>query len=370
MGRLTGSDGLRKYSYASVSFCPFSYYAQSGKLIHYDAAQVTINYSLPSPGGLEAERVEKLKWDTLADERASRLSVNYQQAKELYRPKGVPPKALLQPHDYVIITTSTLSGAITSSNFVTWKTSLDYNVKIVLTADTEITSQPGSDLAEKIRNFLRSYYSTWSIEYVLLVGDYATVPMRYCYPDPTNHTNMAGTPNATSGEVPPDYYYADLSNSDALSWDSDGDTFYGEYGQDSPDFLTEVYVGRIPTNNTTQITTTLNKLVTIEQNTGTWKDQALHADAILWYADEDYSGWGVTDGDCLDLIESNFMSSWTISHYSEQAGLAPSSYAWSALTEAAFTSNLAKRPIWAGKLDWPRLVKQCISQGLDFGRWR
>ena len=39
--------------------------------------------------------------------------------------------------------------------------------------------------------------------------------------------------------VPTDSYYADLSLSDAESWDLDGDTYYGEHGDDAPDFLAD-----------------------------------------------------------------------------------------------------------------------------------
>jgi len=329
-GKLKVSGSLREYSYASVSFYPFSYHSQSGRLIYYDVAQAFINYTLPSPGSDEALRVEELKWDHAADERASRLFINYEEIKHLYQPAGSQPKAWQQTHDYVIVTTSELLNAIASSDFVTWKTSLGYNVRIVLTTDTEITSQPGSDLAERIRNFLRSYYGPWGIEYVLLVGDYATVPMRYCYPA----TSVYG------GEVPTDYYYADLSYADENSWDSDGDGYYGEYGQDSPDFLAEVYVGRVPTNDVSRITYALDKIVNFEQDAGTWKNNALHGGAILFYANEDSNGLDVIDGaSCLDAIETDFMSGWTISHYSEQEGLAPSAYDWNALTEDTFTSG-------------------------------
>jgi hypothetical protein len=146
-GKLVSSGTLRKYSYASVSFYPFSYHPQSDRLIYYDAAQINISYSLPSLGSSEAERIEELRWDTLADEKASRLFVNYQQIKGLYQPAGSQSQASQQTHDYVIITTSALIGAINSSNFLDWKTSLGYNARIVLTTDTEITSQPGIDFA-------------------------------------------------------------------------------------------------------------------------------------------------------------------------------------------------------------------------------
>jgi hypothetical protein len=225
---------------------------------------------------------------------------------------------------------------------------------------------------------------------VLLVGDYATIPMRYCYPDPTNHWNNAGTPNASSGENPTDYYYADLSDPDDVSWDSDGDGYYGEYGQDSPDFLAEVYVGRIPINDAPRIIYALNKLVAFEQDTGTWKNQALHAGAFWYFANEDNNGRPAYDGaTCMNEIETNFMSGWTISHYSEQAGLAPSVYPWPALSEAAFTndwrngqysivnwgahgwSNSAARKVWSwddgdgvpesNEMSWPNFISSYSS---------
>jgi hypothetical protein len=341
-GGLKGSGTLRKYSYASVSFYPFSYHPKSGRLVYYDAVQIDIHYDLPLPGSLEAQRTEEMKWDDLADQRASRLFVNYPEAKDLYQPTGSRPAALTQTHDYVIITSSTLQSAIVASNFLDWKASLGYNVRTVFTTDPEIAGQAGGDLAEKIRNFLRYNYISWGIEYVLLVGDYVTIPMRYCYPDSNTHANGAGDPSSWpwTGDVPTDYYYADLSDPDATSWDSDGDGFHGEYNQDSPDLLAEVYVGRIPTNNVDRITYTMNKLVAFEQDTGAWKGNVLHAGAIAYFANEDYSGRELKDlAVYLDSIETQIMSGWTISHYSEQGGLAPSAYDWPAVSEAAFIGD-------------------------------
>ncbi len=339
-GRLISSGTLRKYSYVSVSFYPFSYRPLSGKLIYYDGAQVFINYKLPSPGSAEAWEVEELKWDAVADEKASRLFVNYPEVKGLYEPSGKPPRGWQKSYDYVIITTENLLSAIISSGFPDWKASLGYTLRYVLTTDPEIASQSGVDLAQKIRNFLRDYYAFWGIRYVLLVGDWETVPMRYCYPDPTNHWNNAGTPNATSGENPTDYYYADLSDPDEVSWDSDGDGFYGEYGEDNPDFLAEVYVGRIPINDLARITYTLNKLVVFEQDTGDWKNKALHAGAFWYFANENHSGMPAYEGaTCMNEIETNLMGGWVISHYSEQSGLAPSAYPWPSLNEEAFVND-------------------------------
>jgi hypothetical protein len=326
-GELSAKGTLRKYSYASVSVCPMRYRPLSGTIDYFGGAKVIIDYDIPSSGHPEAERIEEQKWDRLADDRASGLFINYEQVKGVYQPTGSVPASMQETYNYVIITTSSLSDAITSSDFLGWKTYLGYDVKIVLVTDSEIAGQPGRDLSEQIRNFLREYYIPWGIEYVLLVGDYATVPMRYCYP--SGHTD----------DVPTDYYYADLSYSDDESWDYDGDGYCGEYGQDIPDFLAEVYVGRVPTNNIEWITYALNKLVAFEQDTGSWKNSALHAGEFWYFENEDYSGIQEWEGSvCMHYIETDILDGWNISHYNEQEGLKPSDYEWPAISEAVFTS--------------------------------
>jgi hypothetical protein len=305
----------------------------------YESAEVTLTLK-PDPASPQKSLSGQHRApDPGADTRAQETFINFNQVRDLYR--SGPPEASspLQTYDYVIITRSDLSGAITSSDFITWKTSLGYSVRIVLITDPEITGQPGGDLAEQIRNFLRTYYSTWGIEYVLLVGSYATIPMRYCYPDPTNHTNTAGTPGGSGGEVPTDYYYADLSSADSLSWDSDGDGFHGEYGEDTPDFAPEVFVGRVPTNILARITYALNKTVTFEQDTGAWKTNALHA-AAFWYFTHELSDTTpcMDAAKYLSYIEADLMSGWTVTRFSEQAGLEKSAYAWPAITETAFST--------------------------------
>jgi len=46
--RLSGSGTLRKYSYASVSVCPFVYYPKSKQLRYYDSIKVIVNYKINS----------------------------------------------------------------------------------------------------------------------------------------------------------------------------------------------------------------------------------------------------------------------------------------------------------------------------------
>jgi hypothetical protein len=254
----------------------------------------------------------------------------------------------VEHYDFLIITAQDLVDSITSSTFIDWKTQIGFTLKIVTVSDTEIASQPGRDLAEQIRNFLRAYYTSWGIEYVLLVGDSETIPMRYCYPDPENHKNFAGHPLLyellTGGELPTDFYYSDLSFSDSESWDLDGDGYYGEIDEDLPDFDSEVIVGRIPTSNTERIIYTLDKTVQFEMDTGDWKNHALLAGAFSYFDNETNrrgDEYLLHDGACLmNEIEDHLMTEgWTISHYSEQHGRMTSAYSWNALDADAFVSD-------------------------------
>jgi hypothetical protein len=367
VARIVGSGSLRKFSYVRVAFHPFTYHALSGRLFHHDRVRIRIRYELPRPIGATARHTEGLLRDTVADARAAELFVNYHELKQLYQPEereGAPRRGEPGHHDYVIITTAGNVDAITASSFPAWKSSLGLDVRIVLTTDPEVAEQPGSDLAQRIRNFLRANYIPWGIEYVLLVGGYADVPMRYCYPDPENHVHNPADPGVGPGSVPTDAYYADLSFSDAESWDLDGDGFHGEYGQDNPDFLTEVNVGRIPTSHNARITYTLDKLAYVESDSGAWKRNALHAGAILFYENQDSSGIPLRDGAvCVDEIETHFMQDWTMSRYSEQSGLVPSSYPWPALTLQSFLGawNSGDYGIvnWAGH-GWPDQVARVV----------
>lgn len=324
IGKMRGYGTFRKYSYVSVSICPFKYHPKSGELFYLNSAKIIINYKFD-----EKDDLEKIKWDDFADEKASKLFYNYEEIKNLYKPHGIKP-VLKENYDYVIITEESLLNAIQSSEFIEWKQSLGYKIKFVFTTDEEIQNQEGRDLAEKIRNFLRDYYMDWGIKYVLLVGDYKTIPMRYCSPNPY----------WLDGKVPTDAYYADLSYSDEESWNSNGDAYYGVYGQDNPDFLAEVYVGRIPTSDASRISYTLNKIVKFEKDVGSWKRSALHGGAMLFYANEDHNydiNHNIDGASCLDAIEKDFMKGWNISHYSEHEGLSPSKYEWKALNEESFT---------------------------------
>ena len=336
---LSGAGTLRKYSYVSISFCPITYHPISRRLVYHDHVDVVINYTLPAVGSTEAEHISQLLTDCVADERAEQLFLNYRELAGEYTSSGIET-SFDDSYDYVIITTGDLIGSITSSTFPAWKAALGYSLKTVLITDPLIADQPGYDLEEQIRNFLREYYGFWGIEYVLFVGDYATVPMRICYPDSSFHVYDPSNPNLFAPGTPTDQYFADLSYTDLLSWDLDGDGYLGEYNQDLPDFLPEVYVGRIPVNDTDRITYALNKSVTFEQDDGSWKKNVLHPTTILFFENQNYSGYPFIDGaSVIDSIEIGLMDGWNITHMSEQFGIVTSLFDWPAVSEGVFINH-------------------------------
>ncbi|MBD3233935.1 MAG: hypothetical protein GF315_09465, partial [candidate division Zixibacteria bacterium] len=259
--------------------------------------------------------------------RTAETFVNYHQAQSWYQPSGDKPAGWEDRYNYVIICEEDLAYAIDSSDFVAWKESLDYDVVIVQIANPMIANAGGRDLPENIRNFLREHYGPWGIEYLLLLGDVASVPMRYCYPDPWNHSFHPDDPFEWGGEVPSDYYYADLSRPDYLSWDSDGDGYPGEFQQDHPDFFAEISVGRIPSDDYSEIFYALNKIMEFEQDNGAWKKQSLHAGSILFHRNQDHSGVPLVDGATIACyVQKDIMTDWSISRLCEYDGLAPSPF--------------------------------------------
>jgi len=336
---IVGSGSMRKYSYVALRFAPFAYHPLSDRLVHYKSVDVSVVYRLPEAGSEEEIRLSRILGEKTSDGKASRLFGNFADMAPLYDAAGGTSGERDETYDYVILTPASLAGSILASGFVDWKASQGYNVRIVSLSDPEIIGQPGIDLAARIRNFLREYYGPWGIEYALLVGSYETLPMRYCFPDPANHEHHPDSPGNYGGSVPTDSYYADLSLSDAESWDLDGDGYFGEYEEDAPDFLAEISVGRIPSDNPARVGYALAKIVRYEQDTGNWKDQALHAGAILFHENQDGMDIPFRDGAvCMDRIETFNMGGWNVDHYCEHEGLAPSSYNWPSLTEDNFTS--------------------------------
>lgn len=309
--KLEGSGSMRKWRYVSIRFTPFRYKPNSQTLTFIKSATVKITYSIPFKSKVNLQ-------DTVFDSKAKHFFINYEDAKRWYEPKGRSEKDEKMPYYSYFILIPSDEYIEPMWSFALWKASLTApDTVIYATTDWVDTYFTGRDLAEKIRNAL-IYLSDRGIEYALLIGEPWQIPMRECWPNPNDHQRQSG-----NNPVPTDYYYADLTS----NWDSDGDGYFGEYGQDAVDFAADIYVGRIDWADTSVVRKICNKTVAFEHNTGSWKKNALLLGAIWNYENE--NGYLRTDGALtLQMIKDTCLipNQWTYSRLYEKAGISPSIY--------------------------------------------
>ena len=106
----------------------------------------------------------------------------------------------------------------------------------------------GTDMQQKIRNYIIDEYLDHGIAFVLLGGDVEIVPYRgfYC-------TVLSGGSYMTDNSIPSDLYYSALDG----SWDDDLDGIWGEPDED--DLFPEVAVGRLTFSDSVELHNMLHK---------------------------------------------------------------------------------------------------------------
>ena len=153
-------------------------------------------------------------------------------------------------YDYIIITSSTYESDF--ADFVDFKLSQGYNVFLKTTNDI-YSEYSGSDNADKVRNFIIDAYETMGAEYILLGGDTAIVPYRGFW------VNSYSTEDYN---IPSDLYFSGLDRvgtGTGPDWNTDGDNKWGEHVE--ADYLSEVYLGRISADNSTELAAAINKQI-------------------------------------------------------------------------------------------------------------
>ncbi|MFZ2323532.1 MAG: C25 family cysteine peptidase, partial [Ignavibacteriaceae bacterium] len=175
-------------------------------------------------------------------------------------------------YEYVIITSNALKNSF--DKFIEWKKRKGIDIGVVTTED--ILSTYSGDLisgiyddAGKIRQFLYESYLGGTV-LALLAGDYTVVPIRYGAGSINCDWNKY---NSASGyRIPSDLYFSDFTGDwDVDGTDGDGAIRYGEpngTSGDLPDYLPEIYVGRLLCTNAEEISNWTEKIIKYEQNPG------------------------------------------------------------------------------------------------------
>lgn len=148
-----------------------------------------------------------------------------------------------------------------------------YNVKTKLVTLSDIYEGVffpvvGRDNPEKIKFFVKDAVESWGVTYVLLVGDFRTMPVRYTHLE----TDKGGTYEEL--EYLSDLYYADIydGNGGFCSWDSNDNEVFGEWPDPGPmkdvvDLCPDVYIGRLACMYGFEVKTVVDKIITYEETT-------------------------------------------------------------------------------------------------------
>jgi hypothetical protein len=121
----------------------------------------------------------------------------------------------------------------------------------------------GRDNQEKIKYFIKNTIENWGTENIILMGGSNIVPVR------ETHVYIS---DSDSEIFVSDLYYADVYNETGAfsSWDTNQNNIFGEYnweGQtDDVDLYPDVFLTRIPSTTTSQVTTYITKIITYETN--------------------------------------------------------------------------------------------------------
>ncbi|MCD4736111.1 MAG: hypothetical protein K8R53_08720, partial [Bacteroidales bacterium] len=279
-GKFITQGAYRKYNLVQVRFSPFQYKAKSKKLIYYSSATISVNYSIGyeeiSEEGTDSRAPGFIEdWLPEVEESASKILENYDDAKDWY-PAPVDGESDPETglYEFVIVTTAALVDAV--QPLVDWEKSKGRTVYVATTAWID-ANYSGADLQRRIRYFLRDKYPSaqWGITNVCIVGDLTDIPMRSTHP-------YGGTSTTV---IPTDLYYAELSEMDSLSWDDDWDGRFGEYGEDTIDFIQEVCIGRIPWSDPATVEAICLKIANFDYSNymAGYKDNVLFNMSYFWW---------------------------------------------------------------------------------------
>jgi len=191
-------------------------------------------------------------------------TMNTPQGNLLSTKQGSPPQnAGLSVYDLLIIAPQKFFRAL--QPLVTHKESVGVRTRLVSLTDVyEQMFWHGRDNPEKIKYFIKTAKEEWGITYVMFVGDFQTIPVRYVF-NADNNT-VWNEPCFIS-----ELYYADLydKNGNFSSWDTNGNGIYGEWYGDvakdpNIDLYPEVYVGRLACRTEAEVKVMVQKIIRYE----------------------------------------------------------------------------------------------------------
>jgi len=239
--RMLDTDISGGHTIVTVEIFPFQYIPTEGKLIYHDEIEFELI--------LDYEKEREMHSSNYITEFVRSFVQNSENVPVVNEVK------FSTDSEYLIITSSDLVDEF--EQLTSHKQTKGLTTEI-LTTDYIYTNYEGEDNPAKIRNAIIDYYENYGTVWVLLGGDENVIPIRYCY-----HLNSDIEIPIESQQIC-DLYYSDKDG----EWDADGDGLYGELTDDHPSIYPEVFLGRIPLHQPSEIENWINKLIIYETNPG------------------------------------------------------------------------------------------------------
>jgi len=278
--KLESDDIYQGYHIVTLQIFPFEYIPKSRKLNYYPNLEYTVEYDNVSTQTTAISEKQTVTRAELCKKAVKSIVKNTQDVESfgsnvvsindtkktvksgMQKTKSLSINDDIVP-DYIIITCDSLKTAF--KPLADWKTQKGL-FTIIKTTEDIATSFTGSDLQEKIRNYLISAYEKWGPNiFVLLGGNIDIVPSRYVH--------------GVADEI---YYPTDKYYSTSDTWSIFSGKFYGSNTKSLFN-----YIGRIPVSNTTETSIYINKLIHYEKADSlgdlNYLKNNLYADAYLEY---------------------------------------------------------------------------------------
>jgi len=295
------SGSMGGYRIAGIIINPLRYVPNEKKLILSKEITIRIQYAegIHNPIALTENQIDAFAQGVKI------IVINREDIKSFSPPvKANPTRAC----DFAIITGSSYTTAW--QRLADWKIAAGYTAQ-VFTTTWIYSNYTGYDNPEKIRNFLKDYYTTQGLIYAVLGGDNGIVPERDAYSDYYSPYYLAS-----------DYYYSDLDG----TWDGDGDHKYGERTGDGVDGYFDIYVGRPPIDNTTDINSFLKKDSVYIYDPPASYIQKILLPSVMLFSSSNYHGRVVNNA------IGNIFPGWTVTKLEDSQAYAPN-------TKNAFNQN-------------------------------
>lgn len=266
----SGINKMDGYKILALNICPFIYDVKNKDL--YLVKSLTINVSFDENKKISlaphSNRTGAVMYNVVKDiiDNPNDLAHLYSSTKQI---NGLKSLGYTDDNvEYLLITNEKLAESF--SPLVEWKKEKGVTAKIITTEYIN-NNYSGATMQLKIKTCLKEYYENNGLKYVLLGGDDTVVPVMGCYAKVPQSEEKY---DVIENKMPTDLFYACFDNS--FDWNANGNSLYGEI-EDDIDIAPEVFISRVPVQNTNDTYDFVNKTINYEQfiSTRGWENRIL-----------------------------------------------------------------------------------------------